>query len=312
MKRIFKVIQVLLIACMVCGCASFKQGMFNSMISSDRSWSGLTLSSVNVNGHAMPYLERPGKGETIVLIHGFNANKDNWNRFVRYIPKEYRVIAFDMPGHGDSDKLSDQTYTIDYMASSVDQAVNALGISKFHLAGNSMGGWISIFYATRYPQKVLSLCLVDNAGLVAVSPQPSDLQLALLKGQSPLTPCSQEEFEELMKYAFYDPPFIPWPITSVLADKAIASCDFNKKMWKEFTTQSTDVYPLLASLNVPVLVIWGDKDRILHVSTTEVLKKSLPNSEIVIIKDCGHLPMLERAKETAGYYASFLDKHKST
>jgi abhydrolase domain-containing protein 6 len=310
MKRIFKIIPVLLIAWLVCGCASFKQGMYDSMISSDRSWSGLTLSSVNVNGQTMSYLERPGKGETIVLIHGFGANKDNWNRFVRYIPKEYRVIAFDMPGHGDSDKPGDQTYTIDYMASSLDQAVNTLGIPKFHLAGNSMGGWISIFYATRYPQKVLSLCLVDNAGLVAVSPQPSDLQLALLKGQSPLTPASREEYDELLKYAFYKQPFIPWPITSVLADKAITSYEFNRKIWKEFTTQSTDIYPLLAGLNVPVLVIWGDKDRILHVSTTEVLKKSLPNSEIVIIKDCGHLPMLERPKETAGYYVSFLNKHR--
>ena len=311
MKRIFKIIPALLMACLVFGCASFKQGMYNYMISSDRSWSGLTLSSVNVNGHTMSYLERPGKGETIVLIHGFTANKDNWNRFVRYIPKEYRVIAFDMPGHGDSDKPVEQTYTIDYMASNLDQAVNTLGISKFHLAGNSMGGWISIFYATRYPQKVISLCLVDNAGLQAVSPQPSDLQLAMLKGQSPLTPSSKEEYDELLKYVFYKQPFIPWPITAVLADKAITSCEFNKKVGKEFTTQSTDIYPLLAGLNVPVLVIWGDKDRILHVSTTEVLKKSLPNSEIVIIKDCGHLPMLERAKETAGYYVSFLNKHKS-
>ena len=207
MKRIFKIIPALLIACLVCGCASFKQGMYNFMISSDRSRSGLTLSSVNVNGHTMSYLERPGKGETIVLIHGFTANKDNWNRFVRYIPKEYRVIAFDMPGHGDSDKPVEQTYTIDYMASNLDQAVNTLGISKFHLAGNSMGGWISIFYATRYPQKVISLCLLDNAGLP--SPQPSDLQLALSKGHNPFIITSREEFDEFLKYVFYKQPFTP-------------------------------------------------------------------------------------------------------
>jgi pimeloyl-ACP methyl ester carboxylesterase len=195
------------------------------------------------------------------------------------------------------------------MASSLDQAVNALGISKFHLAGNSMGGWISILYATRNPNKVITLCLVDNAGLQGVSPEQSDLALALLKGQSPLTPTSKEEFDELLEYAFFNKPFIPWPITSVLADRAMASSDFNKKMWKEFTTQSTDIYPLLADLNLPVLVIWGDKDRILHVSTTELLRKSLRNSEIIIMKDCGHLPMLERPQETAGYYVTFLSKH---
>ncbi len=308
MKRIFKIIPALLIACLVFGCASFKQGMYDSMISSERSRSGLALSSVNVNGHTISYLERPGKGETIVLIHGFTANKDNWIRFVRYIPKEYRVIAFDMPGHGDSDKSVEQTYTIDYMASNLDQAVNTLGISKFHLAGNSMGGWISIFYATRYPQKVISLCLVDNAGLP--SPQQSDLQLALSKGHNPFIITSREEYDEFLKYVFYKQPFAPWPIISVLSDRYIASSDFYRKVGNDFLTQSTDIYPLLAGLNVPVLVIWGDKDRLLHVSTTEVLKKSLPNSEIVIMKDCGHAPMLERPQETAGYYVSFLNRHK--
>ena len=308
MKRIFKIIPALLIACLVFGCASFKQGMYNFMISADRSRSGLTLSSVNVNGHTMSYLERPGKGETIVLIHGFTGNKDVWNPFVRYIPREYRVVVFDMPGHGDNDKLLDKTYSIDYMTSNLDQAVNALGISKFHLAGNSMGGWITILYATRYPQKVISLCLLDNAGLP--SPQPSDLKLAMSKGQNPFIITSREEYDEFFKYVFYKQPFIPWPITSVLADRYIASCDFYKKVGNDFLTQSTDIYPLLAGLNVPVLVIWGDKDRIVHVSTTEVLKKSLPNSEIVIMKDCGHMPMLERPQETAGYYVSFLNRHK--
>ncbi len=312
MKKLFKTLPALLITCLIFGCTSFKQGTYDFMISVDRSMSGLKQSSVIVNGQTMSYLERPGKGETIVLIHGFGANKDNWTRFVRYLPKEYRVIAIDMPGHGDSDKAGDKIYTIDYMASSLDQAVNTLGISKFHLAGNSMGGWITILYATRNPQKVITVCLVDNAGLQSVTPKPSDLQLALLKGQSPLTPASKKDFDELLKYAFYKQPFIPWPITSVLADRAIASYAFNKKMWHEFTTQSTDIYPLLSELHMPVLVIWGDKDRILHVSTTEVLKRSLPNSEIVVMKDCGHIPMLERPQETAGYYASFLNKHKGS
>jgi abhydrolase domain-containing protein 6 len=311
MKNIVRTIVVLLIACLVVGCTSFKQGMFDFMISADRSRSELKPGIVQIQGQTMAYLERAGKGETIVLIHGYTANKDNWTRFVRYIPKEYRVIAFDMPGHGDNDKSVDKTYSIDYMVSNLDQAVNSLGIQKFHLAGSSMGGWISIFYATQYPQKVISVCVLDNAGLMNVSPQPSDLQLEVSKGHNPFIITSRDNFDEFLKYAFYKQPFYPWPIVSVLSDRAIASNDFYQKVGNEFLNQSTDIYPLLAGINTPVLVIWGDKDRILHVSTTEVLKKSLPNSEIVIMKDCGHLPMMERPEETAGYYVSFLSKHKS-
>lgn len=121
---------------------------------------------------------------------------------------------------------------------------------------------------------------------------------------------SREGFDELFTYAFYSQPFYPWPIISVLSDRAIASREFYEKVGNEFLTKSTDIYPLLSGLDMPVLVIWGDKDRILHVSTTEVLKQSLPDSEIVIMKDCGHMPMTERPQETAEYYVNFLSKHR--
>jgi abhydrolase domain-containing protein 6 len=282
------------------------------MISSERSWTGLKLSSVSINGQVLSYLERPGTGETIVLIHGFGANKDNWIRFIRNIPADYRVIAFDMPGHGDNAKDAERTYSIDYLSASLGQAVDALKLDRFHIAGNSMGGYISILYTARNPQRVISMLLLDNAGLHPVSPQPSDLQIAVAKGLSPLTPTSEDEFSELMKYAFHKEPFIPWPITSVLAEKAIESNAFNKKMWIDLNTHDVDLLPLLPTLNLPVLVIWGDRDRILHVSTTDILKRLLPDSEIIIMKDCGHLPMLERPRETAGYYVTFLSKHKSS
>jgi pimeloyl-ACP methyl ester carboxylesterase len=154
------------------------------------------------------------------------------------------------------------------------------------------------------------MCLLDTGGLTAVSPQPSDLQLVVAKGQSPLTPTSKKEFSELMKYAFYKEPFIPWPITSVMAEKAVEASAFNQKIWRDINAHPTDVVPLLPGLHLPVLVIWGDKDRILHVSTTEVLKRSLPDAETIIMKDCGHVPMLERPQETAEYYVAFLNRHK--
>jgi abhydrolase domain-containing protein 6 len=114
-----------------------------------------------------------------------------------------------------------------------------------------------------------------------------------------------------MKYAFYKEPFIPWPITSVLAEKAIESSAFTKKMWKDLNTHDIDLLPLLPTIKLPVLVIWGDHDRILHVSTTQILKRTLPDSEIIIMKDCGHLPMMERPQETAAHYVAFLNKKRA-
>jgi abhydrolase domain-containing protein 6 len=311
MKKVFNLLVAVFLVCQVSSCTSFKHGMYDFMINADRSRSQLEPGTVHIDGQTIAYLERPGSENTIVLIHGFGANKDNWVRFVRHIPAQYRVLAFDMPGHGDSSKLEDKTYTIDFMTDSLDQAVNALGLTRFHIAGNSMGGYISMLYTARNPDKVITMNLIDAAGLISETPQPSDLQLAIERGESPLTPETKEEFNELLGYAFHETPFIPWPITSVLAERAVASSAFTKKMWKDFHAYSTDIVPLLPQLDLPALVLWGDKDRILHVSTTEVLERSLPSVETVIMKDCGHMPMLERPKETAGYYVSFLSRHKN-
>lgn len=310
MRKICFILAVLVPFWLVSGCTSFQQRMYDFSISAERGRADLKPGSVEIGGLTMSYLERAGQGETIVLIHGFGANKDNWMRFVRDIPAEYRVVAFDMPGHGDNSKLEDKTYSIDYFADSLARAADALGLSRFHIAGNSMGGYISIVYAARNPQRVITMCLLDNAGLTSLSPQPSDLQLAIMRGQNPLTPASEEEYSTLLEYAFYKKPFIPWPITSVLARQAIASNGFNQKMWNDLNAEPADVSSLLPGIDLPVLVIWGDRDRILHVSTTEILTRLLPDSETIIMKDCGHLPMLERPKETAGYYVSFLKKQQ--
>ena len=309
MKRFFSFTILLVLSIVLYGCAGFRQGVYDLAINADRSLSGLEPGSITIEGQSVAYLERKGDGETIVLVHGFGANKDNWIRFAHHIPEQYRIIAFDMAGHGDNSRFEDRTYTADYITSTFAEAADAMGLERFHIAGNSMGGYISMLYTAGNPGRVRTMCLIDAAGLISQTPQPSDLQLALEKGLSPLTPSTREEFSVLLEYAFYKKPFIPWPITSVLADRAVESGDFTRKMWKDFHSDPIDVFPMLPGLDLPVLVIWGDRDRVLHVSTTSVLESSLKDTETIILKDCGHMPMLERPEETAGYYVSFLTKH---
>jgi abhydrolase domain-containing protein 6 len=311
MKTTLLAFTAALLLLLAAGCSpSTKAGIYDWLVTLDRSASSLTPHYLNLDGIAMSYLERPGTGETIVLIHGFGANKDNWVRFTRYMPDGYRVIAFDMPGHGDSAKPVDKTYSVDFFTASLSRAVDALKLGRFHLAGNSMGGYISILYASRNPDRVIDLCLMDVAGIFKGVPKQSDLMIAMSQGRSPLTPATASDFDVLLDYAFHKKPFMPWPVKSVLAAKAVESGPFVKKMFADFNANLIDPVPLLPGLHVPVLVIWGDRDRILDVSTTGILAKNLPEREIVIMKDCGHMPMLERPKETARYYTQFLSGHK--
>lgn len=304
MKK-FMLIPVLIFC--LSGCNTFKLVLNDAMIGTERCRAELNHGIIQINGHNLAYVERPGPGETIVLIHAFTTSKDIWMSFIRYMPREYRIIAIDMPGHGENIQDPEKLYSIEYMVESFGQAVDALKLERFHIAGNSMGGWISIIYTARNPGRVKSMLLIDNAGIFS-SPHQSDLQIAQSRGLNPLVPETLEEYSEVLEYTFYKKPFVPWPVSSVLAEKAVRSGAFYGKVKEDLDTHQIDLLPLLSTIKIPVLVIWGDHDRIIHVSTTDILRRSLSNSHVVIIKDCGHMPELEYPEETANYYISFLKK----
>jgi len=307
MNRTLKGLFLFIVVFVVGGCTSAQQSLFEFSISAERYISGMDLKRVSIDDQDISYLEREGEGEAIVLLHGFAADKDNWVRFARQLPEDYRIVAIDLLGHGDNSRDFDQIYDIEYITEGFAKTIKALNLQRFHLAGNSMGGYVSKIYATENPDRVITLGLFDSAGLL--SPQPSDFQLALEKGENPLIVNSGDDFNRLMRFAFYDEPFLPWPMRSVVARKYISRGRFNQKMWNDIWEHREEALDLLPRLHIPVFIIWGESDRILHVSTVEVYEEHIPHAETVILKNCGHAPMLERPAETAGFYVIFLDKN---
>ena len=109
---------------------------------SERKAASLQYKSVHVGDHEIVYLEG-GHGETILMLHGFAANKDNWTRFAKLISPAYHVVALDLPGFGESTCLEDASYSIADQAKRLTQFADAIGLKKFHIVGNSMGGHIA-------------------------------------------------------------------------------------------------------------------------------------------------------------------------
>ncbi len=307
MKKYVGILFFLLVLTILGGCASVQDSLFDAGIRTERFMSDMHGSSVTVKGRQIAYLERRGTGETIVLLHGFGSNKDTWVRFTRSLPGEYHVIAFDLPGHGDSTKENDETYTIDFITQVFAEAADALKLNRFHLAGNSMGGWVGMLYTNRNPERVITLGLFDTAG--ANSPEASDLYKAILEGNNILVPASESDFYNLLKYVYHKEPSLPWPVKPVLARRAVEDAPFRQKMFKDIWGNPEDIAPVLPDLRLPVLILWGAQDRMTHISTIKVLERYLLNSRTVIIPDCGHVPMLEKPKETALEYAAFLKEH---
>jgi pimeloyl-ACP methyl ester carboxylesterase len=217
-----------------------------------------------------------------------------------------------MPGHGDNVQAPTKKYDPVSLSQGIEKTIHSIGLKRFHLAGNSLGGLVSKIYASNHPDNVITLGLFNSAGVT--SPTPSEFRVILEKGENPFVVKTREDYDRLGEYAFYDEPFLPWPIHSVMARKYISRNDFNQKMFGDLKASSTfhdqtAQLEILSHLKMPVFVIWGDKDRLLHVSSVEIYQKELPQAETVILKDCGHLPMLERPEESAMHYAEFLKKH---
>ena len=260
--------------------------------------------------HAITYLEGGDPdGEPVLLIHGFAADKDNWTRFSKYLARKgYRVIAPDLPGHGQSSKISTHRYSIANQVAFVEAFRQELDLGPVHLAGNSMGGQISARYAAEYPDRVRTLGLLNPGGVT--SPIPSERQQVILEtGVNPLLVTSVADFDRLLAFVFVEPPRLPGVVKRYFADRAVENRPFNELIWSHINGEAFEpLEPHLGRIHAPTLVLWGDTDRVLHPSGAQVFVDGIPNSRFILMSAMGHVPMIERPGDTAAHYFRFLDE----
>lgn len=267
---------------------------------------GLHERSVSVNDLHVSYYEGGPQGaETVLLVHGFGADKSTWLWFARDLTERYHVIAVDLPGFGESGRPHG-SYDVGTQVERLAALVDALSIRRLHLVGHSMGGHIAALYAARYPQQVTSLALMANAGINA--PQRSAFFRQLEEqGDNPLLVQSAPQFDELLDWLFVAPPQLPERIHQYLAQRAVDDSAHQRVVFDHLQQRYLPLEPELPRIDAPTLLLWGDQDRILDVSSIEVMKPLLRNTSVVIMNGCGHAPMLERPEETAAHYRSFID-----
>ncbi|EPG67073.1 alpha/beta fold hydrolase [Leptospira wolffii] len=270
-------------------------------------WSGdLERKELRLGPWNWVYLEGGEGKEKILLVHGFGGDKDNWTRFAKRLTEDYTVIAMDLPGFGENERLQDEHYGIYEQVSRLDAFVKAVGWEKFHIVGNSMGGCISGVYASKYPEKVITLGLFAPSGVN--SPEKSELAKNLENGKNNLVVNNPEEFQDLMKFIFVNPPSIPSFVASYFGERAVKNAEFNKLVFKDIRKEGFPLQENMGKIKAKTLVLWGDTDRVLSVSGAGVLEKGIRGSKKVILKDIGHVPMLEKPEEVAKIYKEFLIK----
>jgi pimeloyl-ACP methyl ester carboxylesterase len=303
--RIIKAVLALIIICIL-AIAGFvylaPEKATKLAIDLERKHSGLTRKEINLpGGFHYVYLEG-GKGEPLVLLHGFGADKDNFTRVARFLTLHYRVIIPDHLGFGESGHPQNADYRVGAQAVRIRSLAQALGITKLHLGGSSMGGHISMMYAAFFPNEVKSLWLLDPGGVW--SAPPSELgKIITTTGENPLMARSEDEFAKIFAFVMADPPFIPRPMLNVMAKERIRNYELEKRIFKDLVADSAEKY--VAGLKTPALIVFGNKDRAINPDTAEILHKLMPRSEVIIMPGVGHLPMIEQPHKSAEDYLKF-------
>lgn len=253
---------------------------------------------VMVDGHRIHYyVSGPAKGSPIVLVHGLGGRSEDWVSLTPYLEKSgYRVYTPDLLGFGQSEEPVNATYSIQDQADLVAEFFDAVGLRRTDLGGWSMGGWIAQKVAFDHPERVKRLILMDSAGLTM--PPSWDTRL--------FTPTTPAELAQLNALLMPHPPAMP---QFVAQDILRISAQYSWVVKRALTSMlsAKDVMDDdLPSLKMPVLILWGELDRITPLSEGQAIHGLIPQSRLVVASGCGHLAPLSCSRQFGPEIALFL------
>jgi pimeloyl-ACP methyl ester carboxylesterase len=254
--------------------------------------------TIQVNGRSTVILHG-GEGPPFVYLHSTLGESMMWFPFYQAWAKKFRVLVPTHPGFGKSEGF-DQIDTIEDMAFHYVELFDALGLDEVILGGVSLGGWIAAEFACRWPERVKKLWIADAPGLWAEGKPPADLFRIM------------QDRDKLRELLFHEPRSSM--ATLVIKEKAdeegmLAAYQALTVLARLCWERPYD--PKLAGrlhrVQCPVLLLWGDDDRLIPPAHGEEYKKHLPQAELRLIPKCGHMPMFEREAELVGAVTKFCE-----
>lgn len=261
----------------------------------ERKRSGLTLRHAS-----LPYLDSGAGKEVLLLVHGFAGDKDNFTRIARLLAPHYRVIIPDLPGFGDARRDPSAKHDMATQVENLRAFMAELGVQRFHMGGNSMGGFIAAEYAARHPEQVASLWLLAPAGTDEAH-ESQAFQEYLAGGGMPLLVRELRDFDAMMATCMAKPPFFPYSLKHVLARRAVADYELHCAIMRELV----DSPKLRGPIHTPALIVWGTEDCILSPKGAAATKALMPNARLIMVEGVGHLPMLEATRNTTRDFLEF-------
>lgn len=261
-----------------------------------------------------PQGSEQGKGLPIILLHGSNADLHTWEPWVEGLKATHRVIRFDQVGHGLTGPDPSGDYSRANYAADVIEVADRLGVEKFILGGNSMGGKHALAVASAYPDRVAGLILVDAGGApqaeVEALMDPAELE-ADDGGNIGFAIARMPGINRIAEH-ITPRSLIKQSLEQSVSNKAVVTEEAVDRYWQllrypgnraaTMVRFSADYEPLtkaeIAAITVPSLILWGDEDGLIPVEAGRWLDQTMPSSSLVVYPGIGHLPHEEAPKAT--------------
>lgn len=270
---------------------------------------------IDMGGGLTMHMRDEGKrdGPVLVLLHGSNSSLHAWEPWVARLGVKYRIISLDQIGHGLTGPNPSGKYDGDAFVATLDALMVKLGVSKFALAGNSMGGYVAWEYALAHPEKLTHLVLIDAAGPpedpnkklpigFRIARMPVLNKLALI-----ITPRSLFEksiHQTVSNQAIVTPAMVDryWELNRYPGNREATGLRF-----ASYGGRNRDV-SRLSEIKAPTLILWGAEDKLIPVSGADWFAAKIPGAVKIIYPGIGHVPMEEAAERSAADLDAFLSK----
>jgi 3-oxoadipate enol-lactonase len=246
-----------------------------------------------------------GTGPPLYMVHGIGSRKVTWNVLVKDLKKFFTCVTYDLRGHGDS-PIPELPYSLDDLVDDLEALRAKLGHDKINVIGHSLGGMIGPAYARRYPSNTLTVTLLSTAAGRSVEDQAKLAAVANAMHEKGVVPVISTLVERWYTDEFIaeQPDLIQMRIKQVEDTPA----DVFKEVFRIYAT--TEMLPWLDEVNCPCLVLTGELDGGCNPRLNQLIHKTLPDSQLVLLDAVKHSILIECPERVLPEVKSFLLTNK--
>jgi len=264
--------------------------------------------TIDAGGIETSYLEA-GFGETVVMLHGSGPGvsaQANWQRNIPTLAQRFHVLAPDIVGFGTTERPEDIVYSLRTWTDHIWAFMDARGIEKARVIGNSLGGRIALQMATDQPDRITKMVLMGTPG-AGMTPSEG---LAALRAYEP----SHDAMRELLRnYFAVDPAMITDELVKIRYEASIADGAYEayRAMFFDPRHAGTELgitESQVRAIATPTLLIHGREDRVVPLQVSLTMLGLLPNADLHVFSACGHWTQIERADEFSAVVSDYLGR----